>query len=384
MRLTICLAASLFILPTAHAEKTEKAADASQDTAASTPTVKLGGYIRARHGSVFEGTDGPDFLGLNDGFFLENARLVADIQQAKMKARISIDGAVDRRAASNTAVGTVDVGLKDAWVAYESTGYGLLVGQFKPPFDAEELQSTSKMLFIDRAVESRGVRGVEGYNMSGLSLDRQAGVQAYGHMDLSDSWAFGFAGSVTNGSGANHPQNDNDELAYTARLTIEQGEHLVLGGGFYFNRVTGGAAPDLLMDEEMGWVVDLAYQRQLGPVQLLLSGQYMERSTDSVDVPTEPTVKARGYHTALGLGLPGGYTVAYRFASLDPTADFEAEDPTAEAVLEIDAVTLHTAGVSYGCSNLPLTFQVNYTLAMEQAGRVVDNDRLDLLVQATF
>ena len=32
------------------------------------------------------------------------------------------------------------------------------------------------MTFIERAVESRGIRGVEGWNVAGMSLSRELGV----------------------------------------------------------------------------------------------------------------------------------------------------------------------------------------------------------------
>jgi hypothetical protein len=383
MRVTSMVLVVSLLSATAYGQSTEtdKSTGADGDQVA----VRIGGYIRARHGTIFEGEGGPDFVGLNDGFTLENARLVVDLEKADLTGRISIDGAVDRRAASNTSVGRVDVGLKDAWIGYSvCRHFDLQVGQFKPPFDAEELQSTAKMLFIDRAVESRGIRGTEGYNVEGLSLDRQAGITANGRFDLGQTWAMSYGVSVTNGSGANYPQNDNDQLAYTGRITVEQGKHLVLGGGFHMNQTTDGIPPDLLVDDRMAWVVDLTYQRQVGPIGVHLAGQYMESATQSVDVSTEPEIVARGYHGAVGLELPRGYIVAYRYAVLDPTADFEAEDPVAKTVLDIDSVTLHTAAVGYQVQGAPLKVQLNYTLAMEQEGRAIDNDRLDLLFQAVF
>ena len=90
----------------------------AQDTASQTkavvsgPQVEIGGFVRARYGSIFQNDNGPDFVGQNDGFMVENARLVADIRQGIMRAFISIDGAIDRRAAANTAEGRVDVGLR--------------------------------------------------------------------------------------------------------------------------------------------------------------------------------------------------------------------------------------------------------------------------------
>ena len=140
----------------------------------------------------------------------------------------------------------------------------------------------------------------------------------------------------------NRPQNDNDSLAYVGRLSIHQGEYLTLGGGAYMNRLTTGVAPDLLAEDQVGWVVDLHYRRPMGGFTVLLSGQFMETSTEAVDVPNEPELTARGYHGAAGFGVthgPCGCLSICIYA--DPTADFEAEDPAVRAVLDIDAVTLH-------------------------------------------
>ncbi|MEE2755205.1 MAG: porin [Myxococcota bacterium] len=375
-----CLAFALQpVLVAAQESKAELEAQSEK------PSIEISGFVRARYVSIFESSDGPDFVGENDGFFLENARLVADVKKRSMFARISIDGSVDRRDANNTAVGQVDVGMRDAWVGYETkAGFGILVGQFKPPFDAEELQSTADMVFIDRSVESRGVRGVEGFNTSGLSLPRQAGVQTYGRVHFDDQWRLDYALSVTNGSRANQPVNDNETLAYIGRISLHQGPYMTIGCGAYQNRVTNGVPPDLLSEDLFGWVVDLKYQRPVGPVRLLLSGQYMSQSTDALDVPDEPTMTARGYHGAAGVELPMGVILAYRYAYVDPTAEFESEDPAATAVLDNDAVTLHTAALSYGFKDIPVQLQMNYTLFAEQDGRTIDNDRLDLLVQAIF
>jgi hypothetical protein len=347
--------------------------------------VSVSGYVRARYGMVLEGEEGPGFVGINDGFFLDNARLIVSAKKGAVDAVVSIDGAVDRRAAANTATGQVDVGLKDAWVGYTVADYlKIQAGQFKPPFDAEELQSTKAMFFIERAVDSRGVRGVEGYNVDGLSLPRQAGALVSGDLGLGAGVALGYGLSVTNGSGANHPTNDNDELAYTGRLTLSHDTHLSVGAGVHYNRITNGAVPDLLSDDELAWVVDFSYRRQLGPIGFFLAAQYLVRDTTSVDVEAEPKRSANGYHGAFGLMLPAGFSLGYRYAHLDPTAQFEAEDPVVEAVLDTDAITHHTVGLGYDVDGTPLGIKVNYTLAQEDEGRALDNDRVDILMQASF
>ena len=60
-----------------------------------------------------------------------------------------------------------------------------------------------------------------------------------------------------------------------------------------------------------------------------------------------------------------GYVVAYRYAAVDPTAEFEAEDPSIAASLDQDALTLHTAGVGYESRDWPLKIQLD-TLVMEE------------------
>ncbi|MEE2789156.1 MAG: porin [Myxococcota bacterium] len=347
--------------------------------------IEFSGFLRTRYRTILNDSSGPDFIGANDGFSLDNARFVADVAKERFSARISIDGAVDRRDAANTAVGRVEVGLRDGWVAYRvHQTFQLRFGQFKPDFDFEELQSTRDLLFIDRAVESRGVLGIEGFNTAGMSLPRQAGFQVFGRVPLAADFSLTYALSLTNGSGANQPLNDNEQLAPTARLALEQGNNLVLGGGFYLNRFSTGEPPDLITDEAMGWVVDFTYRRTLGAIGIVLNGQFMERYTTSVDVPNEPEVTARGYHGALGIELPRGFAVAYRYASFDPTQSFEAEDRVAEQNLEADTVTHHTMGVNYTWDTVPAKCQLNYTLAMESDERTVDNDRIDALVQLMF
>ncbi len=91
-----------------------------------------------------------------------------------------------------------------------------------------------------------------------------------------------------------------------------------------------------------------------------------------------------GYHGALGLGLPAGISIGYRYAMLDPTVDFEAEDPNIRAVFRADEVVHHTIGLGYDVSTMPVLLKANYTVAQEDAARAVSNDRLDILVQASF
>ena len=345
--------------------------------------VEVSGYLRARYGAILDGDGNPDFVGSNDGFFLDNARLTVDANRGRAQIRIAIDGAVDRRVARNTAQGQVDVGLKDAYIAYDlADAVDFVIGQFKPPFDAEEQQATLDMTFITRAVESRGVHGTEGYNIDGLSLDRQAGLMLRGDLLPGDDMALRWALAATNGSGANRPTNDNDRLAYTGRLAFELGA-LALGGAVNFNEATTGVPPDLLADERLSIAADLAWGLSIGAYSVDMAAQFIRRQTTSKDVPAEPETVSQGYHASIGMGR-GALYLAYRFASLDPTAEFDTPDSATQEALDADAVTYHTIGLNWVPADALCGLKLNYTITGEQAPRELSNDRLDVLVQAGF
>jgi hypothetical protein len=114
-----------------------------------------------------------------------------------------------------------------------------------------------------------------------------------------------------------------------------------------------------------------------------LRAQYIQRETTSKDVPQEPSTVARGFHAAIGIGLPM-VSIGYRFATLDPTATFDTVDPVTQGTLDADAVTYHTIGVNWMPADAPCGLKLNYTVTGEQAPRELSNDRLDVLVQAGF
>ena len=78
------------------------------------------------------------------------------------------------------------------------------VGQFKPPFGAQELTSSGSQMFVDRALVSNSFfRG------------RDTGVALWGATQNNRfEWRFG----VFNGNGLTRTANDNDKLQYNARL----------------------------------------------------------------------------------------------------------------------------------------------------------------------
>ena len=268
------------------------------------------------------------FIGQNDGFGLSNARLNLEAKRDQLSAFFSIEGARDRRLPNNRAEGEVRTLMLDAFFTYEfSPMFRIQLGRFKPAYDANELESTAGLLFADRALESRGVLGVEGLNVAGLSLPRQQGAQINGVVafDRNKDTRLKYFISFVNGNTAEQPLNDNDGIAVVGRLElnlrVSRSVSMKIGGGAYINEITEGEMPDLISEKRTGYTADAA----LKLYGLRLRGQWMRQDSSFVDVPQEPTRTAAGFHTIVGFDLgklsPAlkGIMPAYRLATYDPT-----------------------------------------------------------------
>ncbi len=352
--------------------------------------LEFSGVLRVGYTSIDDDTENSEFIGLNDGFYLGQARLTTDATWRDfLHARIQIEGARARFADANTSEGALEVGLRDAFIEYARVPWlKLRMGQFKPFFDAEEKRAAIDTVFVSRAVEHSGIRNVEGFNARGLSLDRDIGVQILSDPIMSGDGDVTFGGSyalsAVNGQGSNTALNDNDALMLVGRLEglveVEDLLEATVGVGYFFNKRTTNVPPDLDNEERQGLAADLS----LEVAGLILQAQYIQWSRSFIDVSAESDRTARGYHAALAYRLPYGLAPSYRFATLDPTADFTSQDPTLTQSLEVDEVTHHTVGLNWFVPDYPLTIQVNYTITQEDELRVQNNNRLEVLTQLTF
>jgi hypothetical protein len=341
------------------------------------------GYVRTLFSAVFDDEKSTDFVGQNDGFQMANARLGLEVTKNHTRAVISVDGAVDRRDDLNTSKGTVEVRLRDAFAEWKPcAGFKATAGQFEVPFDAEELISTPDLVFVDQGVESRGVKGVEGFNVDGLSLDREVGLLLSSDpiYFMKDGIGLTYALAVTNGNAASHPLNDNESLSYTGRIEVLWAKLVTLGFAYNANKITSGEAPDRLNETRSGIAADL----QVNVFGAHLLGQFMQRTTTPQDVAGEPDVVAQGFHVQLAYDAPFGLTPGYRYAQLDPTADVQVEDPVTAERLDQDEIKVHTLGLSWAVPDEPLTIKVNYHIILEDEAVKLANNRLDLLFQGVF
>ncbi len=342
------------------------------------------GFLRTEYVAVEDDESQTAFIGLNDGFTLGNARFTIDGSFDDISFRLQLDGAINRFDARNTATGRVNTELRDAWFAYSPIeGVDISLGQFKPPFDMEELRSTTDILFVSRAVESRGVRGVEGPGVNGLSLPRQVGVMVsnFDPITFSDlGLGLSYSLAATNGTDANQPLNDNDQLSYTGRLALHYEDMVTLGVGAYYNELTARDLADVIDTEIFGLAADLS----VSAYGAILNAQFIQTTFAFPQIDVQNEQVARGFHVEFGYNiLDTGLIPAYRFATFDPTAEFVSL-PDADSQLAIDEITHHTIGLAWLVPGRPLRLMANYTITIENPARVFNNDRLELAGQLMF
>jgi len=356
------------------------------------PGWRLGisGYVRTLFTTI-QNDPNVDFVGRHDGFDMLDARLKLDGQLANgLGFQFELDGAVKRTSGTvNSPVVDLVARLKDAYISY--TPFGPLrvsAGQFKPPYDVEELTPNSELLFIHESVGSRGIRNVEGYNVAGLSLDRQVGLRLdaaqpwYPMADGDDPEGLGlsYALAATNGNPARRSLNDNDRLAYYGRGALHWADIVQLGGAYYLNDKSVGERPDRYGLRTTGWTADLTVD--VAGVTAVAS--FLEQTDVPFDGDNEEgSVTSRAYQGQIAYEEPFlGFQPAYRYAYYDPSERYDGG--AGDGGFSSDRRVHHTFALNYNADDYPLRLMLNYTLAREQQERTLTNDRFDALLQLTW
>lgn len=351
--------------------------------------LAIDGYFRTLFTTI-ENDPNVDFVGSHDGFNMADARLTLDGSLANgIGFRLQFDGAVEQNNATvNSPQTRLVTRLKDAFISYQPfEPLRVSAGQFKPPFDVEEQFSNSELLFVHESVGSRGVEGVEGFNVDGLSVQRQTGLRIDGDpwyplADSEEPEAIGasYAIAMTNGSTAPENLNDNNRFAYYGRGNLHWEDHARLGGAYFYNDETRGERPNLVGVETTGWTADLT----VDVAGFTAIGSIIEQTETSFSGEAdEGAITSRAYQGQIAYEEPFiGLQPAYRYAFYDPSHDYQSE--LGEGGFDVDARTHHTFGLNYNAQEYPVRVMVNYTLAMEQEARDLQNNRLDALVQLTW
>jgi hypothetical protein len=354
-----------------HEEDAEHEHEHSEDQL---PKSKLrfdwAGYLKVI-GEVIENDPYSTFIGRNDGFRVGNARLGVRIGYGEsLYGVISLEASVPRTEDFNQPNAELTVGPRDLFIGYVLSKHAsIAVGRFKAPYDIGELENEGERTFIDAPIESRGVAPTQGFELEGLRQGRQMGIMLHNpRLGLSkDGFDFGYALAVTNGKTENLALNDNDRPAGFARFTLYFSDWLALNAGGFTETRTTGDLPNFFDEEVIGAEGSLA----LRLADLRIEGQLLYQRTNFPTAGT-PHVNSIGFHAQWSYRL-WGLEAAYRFAYYDPNDRFE-----------VDAVNEHTLGLSYYVGEVPLRFSLNATLAQEQRGRELENNRLAMLAQYNF
>lgn len=340
------------------------------------------GYLRAGYDYTMEDPRF-DFIGRNNGFVLDAARLGLDgrIHASSLldfAFRTSIEGAADVLTAPNTPQGTLSVRLRDAFGRWSpSDWFGIQVGQFKAPFQEEELRGNNNLAFASRAVGIQGVLPGRGIQTAGIQLDRQVGVMLSPSKPIGGDFGVSYYFMLMNGAGSNQLLNDNNSIGLVGRSELNYLDYVRLGAALVHNERTVGNPPNQYDEQDFGLTADLA----VNVVGLQVFGSVTRMRTVFPTVGTEARVQL-AYHGQVAYRFdvtPDFFLApAYRYAHFHPWQEGGADGFGAFAL------NYHTFGVRAGLTKIPIQAWLNYTVAGEGSGRQLDNDRLELVGQVSF
>ncbi len=310
------------------------------------------------------------FIGRNDGFSLEDARLGIDAQiSKKLRFILSIDGATDVRDDPNATQGTLTVLLRDAFAEAQLLDkVDIRVGRFKPTIDREEFSSTRHQQFVTRALSSRGVQTTLGWEAQGLGIQRDLGIAFRSDTALTlQKTRIGYEVAVQNGAGAIDTANDNDSVAVSAAIMVNN-KNMSAHVAARTNTRAVGELPTLRQEVDELLAFALAWHN----TNLYIGGQALLRSR-TFATTNAFRENALGIHVQAATIVPRipQLSVAYRYSILDPSNQ-----------IDTDRVQEHTLGLTW--DNHPYRFLVNYVYPVEQTGRNLKNQRVEFLWQASL
>lgn len=329
------------------------------------------GYIRMQYRYI---QDDPTvtFIGRDDGFELQNARLGVrgTLLDKRAAYALAFDGAVDERAQINVPEGKLRTLLKDAWadvaLGGETSRTVLRAGYFLSWNDPEAQVADTARELIDHPIESRGVRATEGYQTQGLPPGRSLGVALRVDQHPGDPVApgVGFELAVQNGADEYSSNNDNDLPAVSAAVLARLPHDGYLVAAVRYNPRTVGELPARRDEDDLQ--ATAGAHVLAGPVSLGAGFAYTHTTFPTTGGPAQTAI---GGHAQVLFIVPAALPIelGYRFGLLDPSS-----------LIVTDRVMEHTLGATLAVPELHMRFQAQFVHVVEQAERSLDNDRFQL------
>ncbi len=326
------------------------------------------GYLRLQYIAV-QSDPNVAFVGRDDGFELQIARVgVRGNLGDRARFVVSIDGAVDERA-QNTPQGKLRVGLRDAYADIAVSGaVAVRGGYFQTWVDPQALVEDTEREFVDKPIESRGMRSTEGWYTPGLPPGRSLGAAL--RLEPVHANQVGFEIAVQNGADEFSSNNDNDKPAVSAAAMFRLPSRGFVVAAARWNPRTVGELP--FRQDETDLQGSIGAQINAGPIALGAGGLVQRTTFDSTNGPVQ---NAFGAHAQLMFRIPGERPIAigYRFGILDPSS-----------LIVTDRVIEHTAGAVMAVPQLRMRVQLQATHVQEQAARELSNGRIQLAAEVAL
>ena len=347
---------------------------------------ELFGYLRLQYVAV-QNDPNIAFVGRGDGFALQNARIgVIGHLDRRAAFVVSFDGAVDEREQINVPDGKLRVGLRDAFAdvalgsrleqepGVSDVPFNLAVrgGFFQTWAEPESLVLDTAREFIDRPIESRGIRATEGFQTQGLTPGRSLGVAL--RLDPAVSKAglgAGFELAVQNGADEFASNNDNDKPAVSLAglLRFANAGYLVLAGRY--NPRSVGDLPFRQDENDLQGSAGVRFVA--GPVSVAGAAVFVRTSFPTTGGPVQNSF---GTHSQLMVRFGPDtmpFAVGYRFGILDPSS-----------LIVTDRVMEHTAGLVLGVPRYRMRLQLQLTHSIEQGARELSNSRAQVAAEVAL
>lgn len=327
------------------------------------------GYIRMQYIAV-QNDPNVQHVGRDDGFELQNARFgIRGAYQERVRFALTVDGAVESRAQQNTPQSQLRIGLRDAYTDVVAGGRAYVrAGFFQTWSDPQRLIADTIREFVDRPIESRGVRSTEGWYADGLPPGRSIGGAL--RIEPRDPMQIGFELAVQNGADEFSANNDNDLPAVSASALLKLPlDGFIVAGGRY-NPRTVGELP--FRQDETDLQGNIGVQINTAAVRIAGAAIVQRTTFASTGGPVQNAFGAHGQLT-FRIPAPTDVWVGYRFGILDPSS-----------LIVTDRVMEHTVGGFIAVPDLRMRVQLQIVHVMEQAARELSNSRAQIAAEVAL
>lgn len=311
-------------------------------------------------------------VGGNGGFRMSDFRFGLDFRPLdKLTIVSSVEFAAPWVEPADPLTGRRIVDLRDAYVQYDVASFlHVRVGQFRPPYYAEMLQSDGSVAFISRSVLASGLNPPDGYGpRNALAPDRQLGLQVASERLGNDTIGFKYAVGVFNGNGQNQLFNDNNSVQPVARLEVDFMKHVTLGLNGYYNQRSDGVRPNRLSANQLAYGADVSATGFGVTALVAVLGKSINYSYAGLvnDSALGALAQVRYLHSDSGL------EVGVRGAFYEPSAA-QSDDQVTELV----------GMLGWRPFELPFRLVLQYTHRIEEARASYSNNSVDAMLHAVW